>query len=297
MLVSQLKQLAEQSAPTVPELRDTQIGRAVGIVQRRSPVQACRSQAKSLIELWKGCVREVTPKRDTPDSSDRVSSSPTSTAGENKSQNVHQPQLKRRKTSANRSRGAGTVLELTERERKSVLSKLQHTLRATGTAAEPSDENTLLIDSISAECEAELWLWRHSSVPGQGVPTVSADACAGRRAYTTRARSILFNLRSNDSLREAVLHGNCSGITLARMTPEEMASKDLRDKREERKAYLAEAAQFREHCHHKVRTTLFTCDRCGSNDTEHYLLQVERADEAMSEFHNCLNCGAGWRVN
>lgn len=52
-------------------------------------------------------------------------------------------------------------------------------------------------------------------------------------AYKSQVRTILFNVKKNDALRDGLLNGNISGQNLARMSPEEMASREqqLRDAR------------------------------------------------------------------
>lgn len=40
---------------------------------------------------------------------------------------------------------------------------------------------------------------------------------------------------------------------------------------------------------------IYTCNKCKSNLTSHYSLQVRSADEPMTVFITCLNCANKWK--
>jgi DNA-directed RNA polymerase subunit M/transcription elongation factor TFIIS len=42
-------------------------------------------------------------------------------------------------------------------------------------------------------------------------------------------------------------------------------------------------------------TDLFKCRRCGKSKTRHWEMQTRSADEPMTVFIRCLNCGKEWR--
>jgi transcription elongation factor S-II len=153
------------------------------------------------------------------------------------------------------------------------------------------------LQAVAAECEDELWENRHVADLGQGAGKGSGgvlDEASARRAYPSRARSIMFNLKKNPELAELVATGQKDGRELARMSPQEMATSDLQSERERIKKYATEAAEYREGGN-TTRTTLFKCGKCGSRDTEYFLLQTRGADEPMTEFHNCVTCSFRWK--
>jgi len=41
---------------------------------------------------------------------------------------------------------------------------------------------------------------------------------------------------------------------------------------------------------------IFQCSKCKSFKTTYYQLQTRSADEPMTNFHNCSNCGKNWRT-
>ena len=39
----------------------------------------------------------------------------------------------------------------------------------------------------------------------------------------------------------------------------------------------------------------FKCRKCKSNNCSHYQMQTRSADEPMTTFVNCMDCGNRWR--
>ena len=39
----------------------------------------------------------------------------------------------------------------------------------------------------------------------------------------------------------------------------------------------------------------YKCGKCKSNKTTYTQIQIRRADEPMTTFVTCLNCGNGWK--
>lgn len=47
----------------------------------------------------------------------------------------------------------------------------------------------------------------------------------------------------------------------------------------------------------EATTDTFTCNKCKSNRCSYYLLQTRSADEPMTCYVSCLNCGKRWKTN
>ena len=45
-----------------------------------------------------------------------------------------------------------------------------------------------------------------------------------------------------------------------------------------------------------MATDMFNCNRCGKRETTFYELQTRSADEPMTKFITCVNCGKRWRM-
>uniref|UniRef100_A0A8R1YGH9 Transcription elongation factor S-II n=1 Tax=Pristionchus pacificus TaxID=54126 RepID=A0A8R1YGH9_PRIPA len=95
--------------------------------------------------------------------------------------------------------------------------------------------------------------------------------------YKAALRSRVFNLRDkkNVALRENVLTGVVSTDKFAVMLPEEMASDEIKKMRET----------------HAVGH----CGKCGKKNCTYTQLQTRSADEPMTTFVFCMECGNRWK--
>ncbi|NWW49053.1 TCEA3 protein, partial [Pedionomus torquatus] len=114
--------------------------------------------------------------------------------------------------------------------------------------------------------------------------------------YRNRVRSRISNLKDpkNPSLRRNVLCGAISPSLIARMTAEEMASDELKKLRN---AMTQEA--IREHQMAKTGgtvTDLFQCGKCKKKNCTYNQVQTRSADEPMTTFVLCNECGNRWKV-
>ncbi|NXJ71363.1 TCEA3 protein, partial [Rostratula benghalensis] len=114
--------------------------------------------------------------------------------------------------------------------------------------------------------------------------------------YRNRVRSRISNLKDpkNPSLRRNVLCGAIPPSLIARMTAEEMASDELKKLRN---AMTQEA--IREHQMAKTGgtvTDLFQCGKCKKKNCTYNQVQTRSADEPMTTFVLCNECGNRWKV-
>ncbi|XP_075069620.1 transcription elongation factor A protein 1 isoform X2 [Mixophyes fleayi] len=113
--------------------------------------------------------------------------------------------------------------------------------------------------------------------------------------YKNRVRSRIANLKDakNPNLRRNVLCGNIGPDVFARMSAEEMASDELK---EMRKNLTKEA--IREHQLSKTggtETDLFSCGKCKKKNCTYTQVQTRSADEPMTTFVLCNECGNRWK--
>ncbi|NWW68438.1 TCEA3 protein, partial [Ifrita kowaldi] len=114
--------------------------------------------------------------------------------------------------------------------------------------------------------------------------------------YRNRVRSRISNLKDpkNPGLRRNVLCGAIEPGLIARMTAEEMASDELKQLRN---AMTQEA--IREHQMAKTGgtvTDLFQCGKCKKKNCTYNQVQTRSADEPMTTFVLCNECGNRWKV-
>ena len=115
--------------------------------------------------------------------------------------------------------------------------------------------------------------------------------------YKNQVRSRVFNLKDkkNPSLRENVLCGVISPEQLSVMTAEQMASDEVK---RQRKAFIDDginAAQLA-----KVEGTTSSdmkCGKCGKRNCTYNQLQTRSADEPMTTFVMCNECGNRYKAS
>ncbi|WAR23053.1 TCEA1-like protein [Mya arenaria] len=114
--------------------------------------------------------------------------------------------------------------------------------------------------------------------------------------YKNRVRSRVANLKDvkNPELRANVLCGLIPADRMAKMTAEEMASAHMNDLRAK---YTKEAID--DHQMAKTGgtvTDLFKCGKCGGKRCTYNQVQTRSADEPMTTFVFCNDCGNRWKV-
>jgi len=113
--------------------------------------------------------------------------------------------------------------------------------------------------------------------------------------YKAKFRELFMNLKNpkNPELRERVVEGHISPARLCQMTSQELASRELQEQRKAlEEACLKEAIRG---VPKQATTTMFRCHKCKKRECTFYQLQTRSADEPMTTFVNCTNCGNRWR--
>jgi transcription elongation factor S-II len=131
---------------------------------------------------------------------------------------------------------------------------------------------------------------------------------ASSNAYTDKARTLSFNLKKNRDLCQRVVLGRVSATALIDMTSEQLAPVATKIAREVEAKKLQDANRLdwdqanedkiNEMCGIKgdlLNASLFTCGRCKSIKTTSTQKQTRSADEPMTVFVLCLNCGKRWK--
>jgi len=129
-----------------------------------------------------------------------------------------------------------------------------------------------------------------------------------KKAYTDKARSLAFNLKKNAGLTQEVILGQLDAESLVQMKTEDLASDEMRHKRHEEAKKVIDSKrldwdQANEDKINKMcgiqgdllKASLFTCGRCKSVKTTSTQKQTRSADEPMTVFVLCLNCGKRWK--
>lgn len=113
--------------------------------------------------------------------------------------------------------------------------------------------------------------------------------------YKDRIRSRVFNLKDkkNPDLKAKVIRGDISPETLATMTPEQMASSELKELRQKLTKEAINDAQMA--VVEGTKTDLITCGKCKKSNCTYSQMQTRSADEPMTTFVFCNECGNRWK--
>jgi transcription elongation factor S-II len=127
-----------------------------------------------------------------------------------------------------------------------------------------------------------------------------------RAAYTAKARSLAFNLKQNEQLREDIAVGNVPAEALVLFTQAQLATAEKREamKKGEEDAVMERRSDYFKLVRDKLckengidpeQGGQFRCRKCNGNKTTNYQMQTRSADEPMTVFITCLKCGHKWR--
>lgn len=108
--------------------------------------------------------------------------------------------------------------------------------------------------------------------------------------YIQKIKSIIFNL-NNENLFNNLINKEIKAHELVFMNHQEMRPDIWNILIEEKK--IKDENKFSPKI--EASTDDFTCFKCKSNKCTFYQLQTRSADEPMTTFVTCLNCGTRWK--
>ena len=109
--------------------------------------------------------------------------------------------------------------------------------------------------------------------------------------YIDKLRTVIINLKKNPYLHKKIVDKKIKAHKLAFMTHQEMIPerwKELIDKKKIRDEHRY-APKL------DANTDNFTCRKCKSSRCSYYQLQTRSADEPMTTFVTCIDCGNRWK--
>jgi transcription elongation factor S-II len=108
--------------------------------------------------------------------------------------------------------------------------------------------------------------------------------------YLDRLRSIYLNLK-NPEILEQIKSEAVQAHTVAFMTHQEMRPDKWQELIEEK----AKKDKNKFETNVEASTDTFTCRKCKSNKCTYYQMQTRSADEPMTTFVTCIECGQRWK--
>ncbi|XP_040185649.1 transcription elongation factor A protein 2 isoform X1 [Rana temporaria] len=261
-LLNQLKNMSM----SLDMLQSTRIGMSVNALRKQSNEEEVITLSKTLIKSWKKLLDSADQKGKEKDQSSSSSSKEPSLP--------KKPESPKTPTTPKMTRFP--PLPVTS---DSVRTKCREML----TAALQTDGD---YNAIGSDCEL---------LAAQIEEVVYGEVQNTDMKYKNRIRSRIANLKDskNPDLRKNVLCGAITPEQIANMSCEEMASNELK---EMRKAMTKAAIQ--EHQLSKTggtTTDLFSCGKCKKKNCTYTQVQTRSADEPMTTFVLCNECGNRWK--
>ncbi|NXT01535.1 TCEA1 protein, partial [Jacana jacana] len=280
---------------TLELLQSTRIGMSVNAIRKQSTDEEVTSLAKSLIKSWKKLLDGPSTDKDSEEKKkEHASSSQNSPEAREESSSSSNSSSRKEEGSATsnsfipsfpRAPSTSDSIRMKCREMLSTALRTGDDYIAIG-----ADEEELgsQIEEDILYCTA-IVLFLKSKAP------IFQEFKNTDMKYKNRVRSRIANLKDakNPNLRKNVLCGNIPPDKFAKMTAEEMASDELK---EMRKNLTKEA--IREHQMAKTggtQTDLFTCGKCKKKNCTYTQVQTRSADEPMTTFVVCNECGNRWK--
>lgn len=257
------------------------------VVSRLKQHEKLGPKAKALIKKWKGVAKSGTSKSATANNASGSDNGDSATAAAIKSD--------RRESLSSQTNAPELEWAGLPSHRQTICQKLYEFLLT----AKPD----LIKDGVSVEAIDHL--------VGPRAAEIENAICKNfqdKKAYSDKARSLAFNLKKNIQLCKDVLLGSIEADELVKMSSEQLASQETLKKRAEEARKVIDASRLdweqanedkiNEMCGIKgdlLKASLFTCGRCKSTKTTSTQKQTRSADEPMTVFVLCLNCGKRWK--
>jgi len=239
-------------------LTSTRIGMTVNALRKSSKDDEIITVAKSLIKTWKKFV---------PDNGEKKVEKP---------KEEHREEKKVEKSNPTNKNNRGENFsgdEVRSRCRDLLLSAI----KGDGVMPEGVDEDRC--GDLATSLESEIFdQFKQTS-----------------QKYKNQVRSRVFNLKDkkNPALRQNLLLGLVTAERLAKMTSEEMANDETKAEREKFTKEGIDSSRLA--VVEGTKTDLLKCGKCQKRNCTYNQIQTRSADEPMTTFVLCNECGNRWK--
>ncbi|KAK6457817.1 transcription elongation factor S-IIMeiotic DNA recombination factor [Scheffersomyces xylosifermentans] len=263
--------------PSEKLLRETKVGVAVNKFRSHSNGEI-NSLVKKMIRKWRESVQNEknSKKKTTPGASSNNHGSSAETSPAKPVAPAGSTQSKFHSGPRNpKTDGVNTTL-YDNSTRNASISALY-----TALAIEREDAPKHIL-TIATEIESEVFRSEYSAVNDN---------------YRNKLRTFTMNLRNkkNPELRERLLTRAILAAEFIKMSPNEMAPEAL--KKEIEKLHKQNLFDAQGATEKRAVTDRFTCGKCKHKKVSYYQMQTRSADEPLTTFCTCENCGNRWKFS
>lgn len=257
-------------------LTKTRIGMTVNELRKCSKDDEVISLAKSLIKSWKRFLAATPPSKESSKESSK-SSSKSSSKNSSKSESNSKKESEKEKEAKKPTQTSfpSHSSNTTDAVRLKCREMLANALRVDGEQPEGCQSPEELADELEEAIYSE---FKNTDMK-----------------YKNRVRSRVANLKDpkNPSLRGNFICGAITAQRLAKMTPEEMASDEMKTLRDRFVKEAINDAQLA--TNQGTKTDLLKCGKCKKRNCTYNQLQTRSSDEPMTTFVLCNECGNRWK--
>lgn len=262
-------------------LTKTRIGMTVNELRKCSKDDEVITLAKTLIKNWKKCLTPAPSKESSSTNNASKSNSKTSSTNgsSKKSETKKDEREKERNSGSSSSNTKQTSFPATSSMTDAVRLKCREMLTQAIKVDGETPEGCSSAEELAEELEDAIY----------------AEFSNTDMRYKNRVRSRMANLKDvkNPALRKNYISGAIAANKLAKMTPEEMASDEMKKIREKFVKEAINDAQLA--TVQGTKTDLLKCGKCKKRNCTYNQLQTRSADEPMTTFVMCNECGNRWK--
>ncbi|WVQ74461.1 transcription elongation factor S-II [Cryptococcus sp. DSM 104548] len=313
-VVAILNTLKTEVVPTEDLLRSSKAGVAVGKL-RQHATPAVSSLAKEIVKKWRDAVEEKKKRKraEGDDGKDvkkekedggtkRVKAEDSATASPSRSTpaSTSTPDIKQTSPPARQPLSTIDSSRTTPRTAKSdgVATSLKADASHDGGRADDVRDKcvVLIYDALALDSNAETKILQERA---RGIERAAHKAMNNSTGndYRAKMRSLYLNLKDkgNPALRNEIVLGDVTPEKVANMSKDEMASESVRMLNQK----LATDNLFKAKAvgETQAETDAFKCGRCQQRKCTYYQMQTRSADEPMTTFVTCTNCGNRWKFS
>ena len=158
-----------------------------------------------------------------------------------------------------------------------------------GGVATPTAESATDIETISTNIEKGIFNWTVQHASKNNIVKKWSNSFFVT-LYIDRLRSVYINLKKPD-VACAVMSANIKSQEIAFMTHQDICPEKWKKLIEDKK--IRDKQKYEPNI--EASTDNFTCNKCKSKKCTYYQLQTRSADEPMTTFVTCLECGKRWK--
>eukprot|EP01064_Diplonema_japonicum_P006924 TRINITY_DN1472_c1_g2_i1.p1 TRINITY_DN1472_c1_g2~~TRINITY_DN1472_c1_g2_i1.p1 ORF type:complete len:444 (+),score=123.65 TRINITY_DN1472_c1_g2_i1:459-1790(+) len=288
--------------PRLDQLKDVGIGKTV-VKLINTPLQPL---AKVLIQMWKTLIHEPSNKARKPTFTQMPSQTSLQSQTEADTQEINIP------TQSTVDTQGSSAAEEPSQESQTTLSeidvngKTEVTIQKRPEGDYRTGMHAKLVNafktkdpegkSIPLASESLLLDYLAHEIVNQLEISYPLDPETGKRTQQmTKYRQILTNLEDpkNADFRHRVLSKPSPYYLVNTMSVTDMANPEKRKERKDTTEYMRDA--MRTDFTKPAVTDQFRCGRCNQNKTTYFQMQTRSADEPMTTFVTCVNCGNAWK--